>query len=88
MVCGQETSCLVQEGVYVHMPACFHLNPGWQAGWKGVDQRICKKISAERPLIFEANCLYGDHVVRNDLGDQVARSPGIAATSQFKATES
>lgn len=24
----------------------------WQIGWKGVDQRICKKISAERPLIW------------------------------------
>lgn len=41
-------------GMRVHRPAHIHFDPGWQEGWKGEDQRVCKEITAERPLISGA----------------------------------
>lgn len=48
----------------VHLPTHVHLNPAWQEGWKGGDQRICKKISAGRPLISEATACMGTMLSR------------------------
>lgn len=61
----------------VYRPAHIHLDPGWQEGWKGEDQRICKEISAERPLISEATACVE---AMGDLGGQMARSTGTATT--------
>jgi hypothetical protein len=61
----------------------IHFNAGWWAGEKG-DERICKKISTGRHLIFEVTAYMETMLSEMTLEAKVARSPEIAATAWFR----